>query len=1177
MKTILRFLPSFPLAMLVFAMLVPLKSKAQSCEVALRNDTLASNNHIFVDVYVKATSGPFHYSAGQYKVIFNPAIKDTSLHVYLVPGYSDLTNPIQYPTVVWQPTPASSRFEIIGGEFPMEQSFCSIISETGIGTRICRVDITRSTPFPAVQANLQVTTTPPTGTAVFYMTPFPQSYLCTMTMNNTALVNPVLNQPINTTYTLTGGSYCSGGANIFLSGSETGVSYKLMKDGTGLDPILAGNGTPLTWTGQTEGNYAVYAWRTAAYINGTFGSATVTYNPVTLGGSITPSYNILGIGSGTGVMTITGHTGAIVKWQKQFNDGGFTDIPVTTTTYAEVPGPEGIYNYRCEVQNAPCPPVYSDFNTITVTGTPVTTAATMNACPGNIIMVPVTVNLFNAITAMSLRMDYDPTFMTFGGYTNTNPALAGLVVNDLPATTPPLRKIVMVWNDVNPKTLPDDSKLADLKFSCISGTPALTFNNTDNAGHDCEYADSNGNPIPDSPGSTYYHNSTIYIGPADAGPITGPSSVCHGASGVAYSVAPINNATGYTWSLPAGATISSGANTSSITVDYPPTATSGSIMVAGTNACPAMGDVSILDVTVGSLPVPTITGPDTVCGSPLPGRLFATEAGMTGYTWTLSAGGSISSGSGTNIITANWDSAGPGWVRVSYLNSMGCTPMQPAQFNIFVRKLPPTPDTISGPHHVLQGQTGVSYHIAPVPGATGYVWNVHPGWVTIVSGQGTDSITVDFSPNAHSDFIWVYSTNQCGNSLSYSRIIAWVGYSAGGKFAYHNQSKATMPLDTVKLILFKDDIPLDTTFTDATGTYRFEEVPPGDYTIQAFTQRSWNGITSTDALLVERHFAGIELLTEPVSLDAADVNMSNSINGTDALKIKRRFVGLDNSFAHGDWTFAIQGAGGTHFTVTPTDTIWDFYGMCVGDVNGSYTPSGNKEPDNKVDLVSEGLISVQPGQYFELPVRVRTNMTVNAISLAIPFPGDLFDLTGVEMSQGTPVWNITNGQLRIAWSDLDGLDLKAGETMLTLKLRAKENIPVNTVTELHAAWESELGDDHGKVIPMAELTCPAIKILNAIGINDRNSGNENISVYPNPANDILNVEFLLESQAECSFLLSDVTGRIVKIIPEKRFETGKGKLQISISDLTNGLYNLKVKIDYKNGSFEYLRKVIINR
>lgn len=75
---------------------------------------------------------------------------------------------------------------------------------------------------------------------------------------------------------------------------------------------------------------------------------------------------------------------------------------------------------------------------------------------------------------------------------------------------------------------------------------------------------------------------------------------------------------------------------------------------------------------------------------------------------------------------------------------------------------PTQPGTISGFSSVCLNQQGVTYSISPVSGASSYTWTVPPG-ATIISGQGSVSIVVDFG--ASSGNIGVTASNSCGTSL----------------------------------------------------------------------------------------------------------------------------------------------------------------------------------------------------------------------------------------------------------------------------------------------------------------------------------------------------------------------------------------------------------------------------
>ena len=58
-------------------------------------------------------------------------------------------------------------------------------------------------------------------------------------------------------------------------------------------------------------------------------------------------------------MTLSGHTGAVTRWEKRVNAGGWANIVNNTTTYSEVPASAGTWDYRALVTSGTCAAVYS--------------------------------------------------------------------------------------------------------------------------------------------------------------------------------------------------------------------------------------------------------------------------------------------------------------------------------------------------------------------------------------------------------------------------------------------------------------------------------------------------------------------------------------------------------------------------------------------------------------------------------------------------------------------------------------------------------------------------------------------------------------------------------------------------------------------------------------------------
>lgn len=253
--------------------------------------------------------------------------------------------------------------------------------------------------------------------------------------------------------------------------------------------------------------------------------------------------------------------------------------------------------------------------------------------------------------------------------------------------------------------------------------------------------------------------------PGTISSISGPSTVCAGSAGNIYSVDPIANATLYNWTIPQGATITSGDGTNSITVSFQPSAVSGQFTVfASSGSCytPTSNPLSVTVLTLPLTPGP-ILGTQLVCEGEQNVQYSVTPlSGTNTYNWTVPSGVQIISGQGTNIIIVSFNSgAVAGNITVSATNSCGNGPVSAPLF-VDVAPLPATPGAISGPTIFCSPATNLVYSVAPVANAYGYVWTV-PSGATINSGANTNTITVTFSTNAVSGDILVRGTN--GNCL----------------------------------------------------------------------------------------------------------------------------------------------------------------------------------------------------------------------------------------------------------------------------------------------------------------------------------------------------------------------------------------------------------------------------
>ncbi len=224
-------------------------------------------------------------------------------------------------------------------------------------------------------------------------------------------------------------------------------------------------------------------------------------------------------------------------------------------------------------------------------------------------------------------------------------------------------------------------------------------------------------------------------------------NVCQGSNGIAYSVSPIPNATGYIWILPSGAYIASGANTNAITVNFSNTAVSGPISVYATNACGSTITPLNTYVTVANvLGSGSIDGNQYICSNILLAAIYtATIPGAMDYVWTVPSWATILSGQHTDHIQVSFlPNSASG--NISVHGSNGVCQGNEIYYPVYVGTVVPGPaGPITGPATVCQGQTGVVYSVATIPNATLYHWVLPPGASIVSSGYNFQTITVNFS------------------------------------------------------------------------------------------------------------------------------------------------------------------------------------------------------------------------------------------------------------------------------------------------------------------------------------------------------------------------------------------------------------------------------------------------
>lgn len=224
----------------------------------------------------------------------------------------------------------------------------------------------------------------------------------------------------------------------------------------------------------------------------------------------------------------------------------------------------------------------------------------------------------------------------------------------------------------------------------------------------------------------------ITVHPLPTPTIAGTNVLCAGPTTYVYSTQA--GMTAYQWTVSVGGTVTAGGTNvdNTVTVRWP-VAGVQTVTVNYTNAngCTALASTSYT-VTVNPLPVPTISGAASVCLNST--SVYFTEAGKVNYIWSVSPGGTITAGTGTNSITVLWNTVGPKTIQVNYNDANGCTAPAPTSFNVAVNSLPVP--TLTGLNSIC---SGISTLYTTDAGMNNYSWTVSAGGGIIAGGGNTDN------------------------------------------------------------------------------------------------------------------------------------------------------------------------------------------------------------------------------------------------------------------------------------------------------------------------------------------------------------------------------------------------------------------------------------------------------
>ena len=251
----------------------------------------------------------------------------------------------------------------------------------------------------------------------------------------------------------------------------------------------------------------------------------------------------------------------------------------------------------------------------------------------------------------------------------------------------------------------------------------------------------------------------VQIIPAPASPIlNGVNTFCDQDTLIFTAEATDGLSQGFSWQVPACMTIIGASDLDTLTAIVSSSCDLEQVCVVAEGACETSTATCLQLSEIPNVPVNAISGNDRVCLNETSIYQVTADAAVLDYIWNVT-GGSILSGQGTSQIQVVWTDPLDGDVCLEVVGT--CNSDQADCFNVFVVPELLTPE-ITGADVVCDGSI-VNYTVNNADTLIqDFVWTSDCGVIT--SGQGTETIELDWTGCPLGGQVCVYGSGECSDS-----------------------------------------------------------------------------------------------------------------------------------------------------------------------------------------------------------------------------------------------------------------------------------------------------------------------------------------------------------------------------------------------------------------------------
>ena len=295
-----------------------------------------------------------------------------------------------------------------------------------------------------------------------------------------------------------------------------------------------------------------------------------------------------------------------------------------------------------------------------------------------------------------------------------------------------------------------------------------------------------------------------------------------------------------------------------------------------------------------------------------------------------------------------------------------------------------------------------------------------------------------------------------------------------------------IPLEEVEVELMNTEIPMS--MTNVKGEYSFEDLAEQSYTIEAHKEKDpFNGISTFDLVVMAQHVLGIQDLSSPYKLIAADINMDETIDVLDMLELRQLILyAIDDFSVNTSWRFVnanyifpdaknpwLETIPELHNLEAPrTDVEHNFIAVKIGDLDCSAETKSNATDSNVAPRENKTLVletehqTVKAGMTFNVALQPNQDVSLSALQFTLDFDPSLATLVSVtstvlhENDMAINEKFAQEGQVPFVWYSQQDVSLDSDQS-ITLTFEAKRDVDLENLLDINssltkaAAYSSE--------------------------------------------------------------------------------------------------------------------------